>query len=62
MIFLSHGEEAADVEGVKMRRHVAVYIHAKWRTHMCLRVCVRMCAHMCARVISEIKHPYSRYS
>ena len=53
---------AADVAAVKMRRHVVVYIHATWRTHICLGKCVRMyaciCAHVSARVISEIKHPF----
>ena len=41
---------AADVAWVKMRRHVAAYVHATWRTHMHVRVCVCICARMRARV------------
>ena len=47
---------AADVAGTKMHRHVAVYIHATWRTHIC--VSTRVCVSLWACVINEIKYPF----
>ena len=50
MLFLLLADVAANVASAKTRRHMTVYIHAMWRMHMR------------ARLISEIKHPYSRYN
>ena len=59
MIFLSRADVADDVGGAKTCCHVAMYIHAMWRRHPCVRMCT--CVRTCLCVISEIKHAFSRY-
>ena len=46
IIILSHADVAVNVAGVKMHRHVVVYVHTTWCTRM--RVCAyaRVCTHV----------------
>ena len=52
-IFLSRLYVVVDVSQAKMRRHIAVYEHATWHTHMWgahVRADVYKCVHVCACV------------
>ena len=46
-IILSCVDVAAKVAGLKTRRHMVMYIHTVWHTHVCARVCVCVWTRKC---------------